>query len=108
MDGYRCWNCSFATVSTVRFNGHLEATGHAAASVPHTALDDRRQRAREAAYDARMSAAGDDDVAITVGIETATRVQITSEMLDAMNPAVGNRETRLRAAFEAAGFEVEQ
>lgn len=68
-------------------------------------LVDRRQRAREAFLDYP-----DDDLsgALDDAIETATRVKITPELLATMDPAVGNRETRLLAAFRAAGFEVEQ
>lgn len=73
------------------------------------ALTDRRQRAREAAHDAASTAAPMYELlaAVDAAVETATRVKITTEMLDAMNPAVGNREARLRAALAAAGFEIE-
>jgi len=87
-------------------------------------LDDRRQRAREAYYD-RYSL-GDHiggsarKAAIRECIETATRVQITPEVLAAAREAwraadgswtedPGPRETaRLAAAFRAAGFKVEE
>lgn len=72
-----------------------------------SALNDRRQRAREAYHDATDLPEKFSNRGLDEAIETATRVQITPEMLDAMNPAVGNREERLKAAFEAAGFEVE-
>jgi hypothetical protein len=72
-----------------------------------TALDDRRQNAREAFWDdwggeVMPGSAESFDVAI----EVATRVQITPELLATMDPALGNRERRLKAAFRAAGFEV--
>lgn len=83
---------------------------------PAAALADRRQRAREAYYDELSGGSiesGTDPVdvfaeALDAAIETATRVRITPELLATMDPAIGNREARLRAAFEAAGFEVEQ
>lgn len=68
-------------------------------------IADRRQRALEAGEDA-------DDYSqytyrsIETAIEVATQAKITAEMLATMDPAVGNRETRLKAAFRAAGFEV--
>jgi len=81
-----------------------------------TALDDRRQRAREAYYD-RYSL-GDNiggsarKSAIRECIETATRVQVTDEVLRTacsiyplMSPGVA--AIMLKAAFKAAGFEVE-
>lgn len=72
-----------------------------------SALEERRKAALEAgeAADDHQSYTGR---SIEVAIETATRVRITPAMLDAMNPHVGNRETRLRAALKAAGFEVEE
>ena len=72
-----------------------------------SALDDRRQTAREAGLDgiSRFISLCPD---MEAAIETATRVRITPELLATMDPAIGNRETRLRAAFEAAGFEVEE
>lgn len=45
--------------------------------------------------------------AMSEALNKAMSVKITPEMLDAMNPAVGNREAQLRAAFVLAGFEVE-
>lgn len=67
-------------------------------------IEERRQRAREAFYDVIETTHADS--AIEAAIETATRVQITPELLATMDPATGNREARLRAAFRAAGFEV--
>jgi len=78
-------------------------------------LVDRRQSAREAFDDEWIITPGQIDrepwairlqIAREASIETATRVQITPELLATMDPATGNRETRLRAAFRAAGFEV--
>ena len=71
-----------------------------------SALDDRRRAALEAwsdSYSAPDTATLD---ALDAAIDSATRVRITPELLATMDPAIGNRETRLRAAFEAAGFEV--
>lgn len=72
-----------------------------------SALDDRRQRAIEAAYDEPSA-----DIAawIKTGIETATRVQITPEITGAYLAALHGEKSvvsGLEAAFEAAGFEVE-
>lgn len=71
-----------------------------------TALDDRRQRALEAYFD-------DDNVASA--IETATRVRIDDEIMHAALASVyagpaafGRYHTAVKAAFKAAGFEVEQ
>ncbi len=73
-------------------------------------IDDRRERATEAAEtaDTGLTGEGYSWSAVVAGIETATRVRITPELLATMDPAIGNRETRLRAAFRAAGFEVEE
>lgn len=76
-----------------------------------SALEERRQRAREAgrdAYDAERDGGAIFEDALEAAIEAATRVRITLELLAAMDPGVGNRETRLIAAFRAAGFEVEE
>lgn len=79
-----------------------------------SALDERRQRAREAALDTSGGVLFD---GIDEAIETATRVKITPEIIEAARlgwaSARGNwdsepRETsRLIAAFRTAGFEVE-
>jgi len=82
-------------------------------------LDDRRQRAREAYYD-RYSL-GDHiggsarKEAVRECVETATRVQITHEVILAFIEAPDPPESDpddiagpLRAAFRAAGFEVEE
>lgn len=84
-------------------------------------LADRRQRARIAYYDAvppyqQESSAG----ALEEAIETATRVRITPEIVEAAcagwlaaegswTEHPGPRQVaRLAAAFRAAGFEVER
>lgn len=88
---------------------------------PSAALADRRQRAREAAYDA---APGNGTVrdATEAAIDTATRVQITpglvaaareiatEQMHDPQAPTDPAERWKviLTAAFRAAGFEVEQ
>lgn len=99
-----------------------------------SALEERRQRAREA-FDDRWSVTGGADISGTAtwanrlqqareeAIETATRVRITPEIITAARAGwlvaatehaswteePGPREYgRLKAAFEAAGFEVEQ
>lgn len=66
-----------------------------------TALDDRRQDALETYYD--------DDNDVQSAIETATRVQITPKIIEAYahSGAAFNIGDGLKAAFEAAGFEVE-
>jgi len=75
-----------------------------------TALDDRRQNAREAGWDAIVDVGARE--ALEVAIETATRVQITDEIVERMRVAVDSwtwredTEALARAAFEAAGFEV--
>lgn len=84
-------------------------------------LADRRQRAREAAYDepAWQLASADEVNRIAAAIETATRVQITPEMIEAFGDAWhatqvsgasrrpgDRRRAGLIAAFRAAGFEV--
>ncbi len=78
-------------------------------------LEDRRQRAREAAHDMPI---GSGPQRIDAAIETATRVQITPEMLaearHAWSEAEGSwvddpgpREiARAKALLRAAGFEV--
>jgi hypothetical protein len=75
-----------------------------------SALEERRQRAREAGRDAACVHLIDGacELGIDEAVETATRVRITGEALMAMNPATGHREARLRAALEALGFEVEE
>lgn len=72
-------------------------------------LNDRRQRAREAAYDEF----GGVDVltadALQAAIETATRVRITPEIAAAANapaPMHDGGTFRARAVLLAAGFEV--
>ena len=78
-----------------------------------TELDDRRQRALEAGQDAvgmfDQNPAGD---VLEAAIETATRVRITPEIIAACHEPSGYLlpayiRDILKAAFEAAGFEVE-
>ena len=79
-----------------------------------SALDDRRQRAREAGWDAIVDVGARE--ALETAIETATRVRITGEMRVEARAAVGPRafmtaealDALLAAAFQAAGFEVEE
>lgn len=82
-------------------------------------LEDRRQQAREAAQDEHGQSeyyGAEAANAVEAAIETATRVRITPEILAAARLAAegswteepGPRQVaRLRAAFEAAGLEVE-
>lgn len=81
-----------------------------------SALDDRRQRAREAALDepAWNLATTDEVNRIGAAIETATRVKLDDAIVQAARPGVEPGSvmwTRTRAklarAFAAAGFEVE-
>jgi len=69
-----------------------------------TALDDRRQRAREAFWDAYGPS--DQGTPLDVAIEAATRVRITPEVIRAFNTP-NETVAGLAAAFRAAGFEVE-
>lgn len=80
------------------------------------ARTDRRQRAREAAQDVEAANHGDlmsGVHAVEAAIETAMRVQITPEVIEAFDIErngsmdAGDIDAGLRAAFEAAGFEVE-
>jgi hypothetical protein len=83
------------------------------------ALADRRQRAREAFHDARAEAGLEfADGELDEAIETATRVQVTPEIVDAAYYALGNAapayfpperhmRTAVAAALAAAGFEIE-
>jgi hypothetical protein len=76
-----------------------------------SALEDRRQAAREAYHDATDPPEKFSDRGLADAIETATRVRITPEIIEAAYPVLGRYltvEQRLTAAFEAAGFEVEQ
>jgi hypothetical protein len=82
-----------------------------------SALDDRRQRAREAGYDACAVSVPteSESAAIECAIETATRVRIDDGIIDAALKVVsagpGARPRSVNAiiaAFRAAGFEVEQ
>lgn len=72
-----------------------------------TAIDDRFRRAREAYWDSPEGMAA---AALESAIEAAIRVQITDEVIAAAGLARGGSmpsdTAGLRAAFEAAGFEV--
>lgn len=86
-------------------------------------LGERRQRAREAFDDEVVAGPRHPMVAVTsareAAIETATRVRVTPELLDVFGRAWheadeqgthvpgARRAAGLKAAFEAAGFEVE-
>lgn len=76
-------------------------------------LADRRQRVLEAYYDRCDPVAAERGYtpALTDAIETATRVRVDHEVLMAFIQAPDDREDiagPLRAAFRAAGFEVEE
>ena len=76
-----------------------------------SALEERRQRAREAFYDAYADGTFVEVRGVEECIETATRVQITDEVLIAAIKArreAPDTEGIIRAAFLAAGFEVEE
>lgn len=81
-----------------------------------TELDDRRQHAREAAYDNphisdRARTSGAVRAMLNDAIETATRVRITPEITGAYLAALHGDKSMvsgLIAAFRAAGFEVEE
>ena len=73
-------------------------------------LADRRQRALEAGWDTDDRQGG-----IETAIETATRVKITEDIIDAAYGEVpweaterGDVHDIVKAAFRAAGFEVEE
>lgn len=76
-------------------------------------LDERRQRAREAFWDAVVDVGARE--AAEAAIETATRVRITREIREACVQATGYGydippsayDDIIRTAFSAAGFEVE-
>jgi hypothetical protein len=78
-------------------------------------LHDRRQRAREAGLDAvagLVSRSLTTGVALDEAIETATRVRIDEDIVNAVKTVTIARGSEqiiniLRVAFEAAGFEVE-
>lgn len=77
-----------------------------------TAIDDRRQSAREAAQDSADVTQSWALGAIEVGIEVATRVKITDDIIETAQQAepfwnsVDEARPVLIAAFRAAGFEV--
>ncbi len=76
------------------------------------AIEDRRQRAREAFYDTPGCVA-DPDTALTEAIETATLVKITEEAIEAFDVErngstdAGDIRAGLAAALAELGFEVE-
>jgi hypothetical protein len=91
-----------------------------------SALEDRRQAAREAGWDVTVGWSQESTAyALDAAVETATRVRITPEIIEAYRdaradlnreqiqgrpPATPDTLTRagIRAAFAAAGFEVEE
>ena len=77
-----------------------------------SAVEERRQRAREAFWDA-SHATPNVGTALDRGITAATRVKVTQEVVRAALVARddnrwGNMAKAVEAAFRAAGFEVEQ
>jgi len=78
------------------------------------ALEDRRQNAREAGWDATARWSRESThAAIEAAIETATRVRITPEIILAADGVsvlggLGSTAEVLRRVFTAAGFEVVQ
>lgn len=89
-------------------------------------LEDRRQRAREAFWDRlappragdTMPSPGEVQTALENGIETATRVKVTDEVINEFayawhgapqdGPPGTRRRAGLTAALRALGFEVEE
>lgn len=84
-------------------------------------IEDRRHRAWEAYHDATDLPEKFTQCGLADAIETATRVRITPEIIEAARVGylgAGNgswtqdpgprQAARLKAAFEAAGFEVEE
>lgn len=77
-------------------------------------IEDRRQRACEAGYDAIPEHEQyPPNSCIETAVETATRVKITDEIMFAALDSVfagrgayGRYHTAVKAAFKAAGFEV--
>jgi len=75
-------------------------------------LLDRRQRAREAAYDGSVGHWSTSQ-AIEQAIETAVRVRVTDEIVEAARDiwpsmTIEGARVALAAAFRVAGFEVEE
>lgn len=78
-----------------------------------SAIEERRRKARDAGWDATC---GWDAESVTAALDAcsqaATQVRITDEMVEAFDierngsTDAGNIPAGLRAAFEAAGFEV--
>lgn len=77
-----------------------------------SAQEERRLNAVKAAYAHPCSdaARGSETVRAMIGkaIKETARVQITGEVLSAFRENAGVYERGLKAAFEAAGFEVEE
>ncbi len=80
-----------------------------------SALEGRRQRAREAVWDAGSDARSSLFPALEVAIETATRARITREAIEAARVAgdfeldrLNQIDAALIAALAELGFEVEQ
>lgn len=77
-------------------------------------LEERRQRAREAGWDAYdPSRSGAVLASVNAAIETATRVQVTPEVMAATRDAFedhygGSVKPIIEAVLRAAGFEVEE
>lgn len=77
-----------------------------------SALEERRQRAREAFWDAVVDVGARE--AAEEAIETATRVKITEEAIEAFDierngsTDAGNIRAGLAAALAELGFEVEE
>jgi hypothetical protein len=98
----------------------VTTNGEPARITPPTSLDDRRQGAREAFDDAMSTPSESHDGPLLIrarmrqdrareaAIGVATRVTITPEVLAAFRDTIDTTTAKLRAAFEAAGFEVEQ
>jgi hypothetical protein len=74
-------------------------------------IDDRRQRAREAFSDELLTNVDNEAIdqvhhAVDAAIETATRVQITPEAVEAYIGSPGRIDVAFTAFLTALGFEV--
>ena len=94
----------------MRFGGDQQISREGViAAQARRALADRRMSAREAYWDNRQFA---EAAALDEAIETATRVRVTEEIVEAAQNAfpvlrdVDEGRIMLAAAFRAAGFEV--
>lgn len=91
--------------------GHRGSCSHSGLVGP---IADRRQRAREAAQDSAQVVQSWAIGAIETGIEVATQVKITEDIVEAFMLADTRKypddpmpdEEMIKAAFRAAGFEV--